>query len=186
MPISTIGQNGLNAPLSLTTPNLGTPSAINLSNATSLAKAALPSGAVLNAYSAAGNTQLSVGTTSQIDVPNLSITLTPVSASSKFILMVSIQYALNGNNTQGFSIYAVRNGSNISNDPSSANYENYFPNSFLNPGSIRLRTSQNFYDSPATASSITYKIQVAGQNTNVFYLNSDSVYYSTLIILEVA
>jgi hypothetical protein len=34
MPISTVSQKGLDAPLSLTAPNLGTPSAINLTNAT--------------------------------------------------------------------------------------------------------------------------------------------------------
>jgi hypothetical protein len=41
MPISTIGQNGLNAPLSLTSPNLGTPSALVLTNATGLPQAGL-------------------------------------------------------------------------------------------------------------------------------------------------
>jgi len=41
MPISTIGQNGLNAPLSLTTPALGTPSALVLTNATGLPQAGL-------------------------------------------------------------------------------------------------------------------------------------------------
>ena len=41
MPISTIGQNGLNAPLSLTTPALGTPSSLVLTNATGLPQAGL-------------------------------------------------------------------------------------------------------------------------------------------------
>ena len=41
MPISTIGQNGLNAPLSLTSPALGTPSSLVLTNATGLPQAGL-------------------------------------------------------------------------------------------------------------------------------------------------
>ena len=44
MPISTIGQNGLNAPLSLTSPALGTPSALVLTNATGLPQAGLATG----------------------------------------------------------------------------------------------------------------------------------------------
>lgn len=51
MPISTVNQKGLDAPLALTspvltTPNLGTPSAINLTNATSLPASALPASGV--------------------------------------------------------------------------------------------------------------------------------------------
>jgi len=44
MPISTIGQSGLNAPLSLTTPALGTPSSLVLTNATGLPQAGLATG----------------------------------------------------------------------------------------------------------------------------------------------
>jgi hypothetical protein len=44
MPISTIGQNGLNAPLSLTSPALGTPSSLVLTNATGLPQAGLATG----------------------------------------------------------------------------------------------------------------------------------------------
>jgi len=48
MPISTIGQNGLNAPLSLTTPALGTPSSLVLTNATGLPQAGLGTNVVGN------------------------------------------------------------------------------------------------------------------------------------------
>jgi len=44
MPISTIGQNGLNAPLSLTSPALGTPSSLVLTNATGLPQTGLATG----------------------------------------------------------------------------------------------------------------------------------------------
>jgi len=48
MPISTIGQNGLNAPLSLTSPALGTPSSLVLTNATGLPQAGLGTNVVGN------------------------------------------------------------------------------------------------------------------------------------------
>lgn len=99
MAISTIGQNGLNAPLSLTspaltTPNLGTPSAINLSNATALARAALPSGTVIQVATA-----VSTGNVSWTGVNiylGLQATLTPTSASSRIFAIATIQCATNG------------------------------------------------------------------------------------------
>jgi hypothetical protein len=48
MAISTISQNGLNAPLSLTSPALGTPSALVLTNATGLPQAGLATGVAGN------------------------------------------------------------------------------------------------------------------------------------------
>ena len=48
MAISTIGQNGLNAPLSLTSPSLGTPSSLVLTNATGLPQAGLGTNVVGN------------------------------------------------------------------------------------------------------------------------------------------
>ena len=59
MAISTISQNGLNAPLSLTSPALGTPSALVLTNATGLPQAGLATGVAgtgpaFSAYSPSG------------------------------------------------------------------------------------------------------------------------------------
>jgi hypothetical protein len=94
MPISTIGQNGLNAPLSLTTPNLGTPSAINLSNATALARAALPSGTIIQVATATFSTNTSwTGTNIYLGVQ---ATLTPTSASSRIFAIATIQCATSG------------------------------------------------------------------------------------------
>jgi len=63
MPISTIGQNGLNAPLSLTSPTLGTPSALVLTNATGLPQAGLGTNVAGNgpAFSAYLSSNQSIG-----------------------------------------------------------------------------------------------------------------------------
>jgi hypothetical protein len=87
MPISTIGQNGLNAPLSLTTPNLGTPSAINLSNATALARAALPAGSVLQVVQSSSTTIYSTTSASYQSATNHTVTITPTSTSSKILIL---------------------------------------------------------------------------------------------------
>jgi len=81
MAVSTIDSSGLTSPLSAT--NLGTPSAINLSNATALPKAALPSGSVL-ANSQQTTTSSSSFTSTSASWQNTAVTFnyTPVSSSS--------------------------------------------------------------------------------------------------------
>jgi hypothetical protein len=68
MPISTIGQNGLNAPLSLTSPALGTPSSLVLTNATGLPQAGLGTNVAGNgpAFSAYLNSNQTVANTTGV------------------------------------------------------------------------------------------------------------------------
>jgi hypothetical protein len=83
MAISTIGTNGLTTPLPAS--NLGTPSAINLSNATALPKSAMPSGSVLQVQQ--GSQILRVGTSGgDIKLQETSITTTV--ANSKILVFV--------------------------------------------------------------------------------------------------
>jgi hypothetical protein len=74
--------------VALTTPNLGTPSAINLSNATSLAYAALPTGSVLQVVNATYATQVSNSTSTYADT-GLTATITPKFATSKILVLVN-------------------------------------------------------------------------------------------------
>jgi hypothetical protein len=73
---------------SLTTPNLGTPSAVNLSNATSLPRSALPSGSVLKVqqFTDSGSSTTS-GTV--VNLNGSYFSYTPVSTNSTLYFMVS-------------------------------------------------------------------------------------------------
>jgi len=94
MPISTVNQKGLDAPLTLTspvltTPNLGTPSALVLTNATALPKAALPTGSVVqvqNTFSP-GPVAIANSGSGRVYADLLTISYTPISASNKIILL---------------------------------------------------------------------------------------------------
>jgi len=100
MPISTIGQNGLNAPLSLTTPALGTPSALVLTNATGLPQAGLGTnvagnGPAFYAYPSSSQS-ISAGTFTKINLQTEIFDTNSNFASSRFTPTVAGYYQIGG------------------------------------------------------------------------------------------
>ena len=181
MAISTIGQNGLNAPLSLTspaltTPNLGTPSALVLTNATALPKAALPTGSVLQVVTATYSTNTSSASGTQVDT-GLTATITPTSATSKILVLTSCRiFAQPGTPA---TVILVRNSTSLQQrarygltDASGAGSGDQFSTAYL--------------DSPATTSATTYKVTFArqsGSGTVYAQLDNDM---STMTLMEIA
>ena len=99
MPISTIGQNGLNAPLSLTSPALGTPSSLVLTNATGLPQAGLGTNVVGNgpAFSAYSNANQSItaATATKVSLQLEVFDTNSNFASSRFTPTVAGYYQVN-------------------------------------------------------------------------------------------
>jgi len=204
MAISTIGQNGLNAPLSLTsptftTPNSGTPSAINLSNATALAKAALPAGSVLQVVSATKTDVFSVSSSDFVDVTGLSVSITPTSASSKILIMVHLHCdSTVGGYTNPWRM--MRNSTPICiGDANSGNRQaTGGGTSVYTTGPLQgVHQAAQYLDSPATTSATTYKIQLATYTNSggTSYINRGaddgtaitySRYASAITVMEIA
>lgn len=118
MPISTINQNGLNAPLTLTspvltTPNLGTPSALVLTNATGLPKSALPAGCILQVASSTVSGAVSTTSTSFSDT-GLSASMTLNSASNKVLIFMDINAMYRGGagGSAASAYFNISDGSN--------------------------------------------------------------------------
>jgi len=117
MPISTVSQKGLDAPLSLTTPNLGTPSAlvltnatgtpaaINLTNATALPRTAMPSGSVIQTVEATRTSPLSYTTKSPTYTSFISGSITTTVANSKVLVMCNVPVYVIGSGTWAMSQY---------------------------------------------------------------------------------
>jgi hypothetical protein len=178
MPISTIGQNGLNAPLSLTTPNLGTPSALVLTNATALPKAALPSGSVLQVVQSTKTDTFSTtnGTNNPATITGLSASITPATTSNKVLIFVNFgQVSANSDSTWGLFMY--RNGTLIDTGNTAGvralgSAAGGIPASGGtwrgNPASIM------YLDSPASTSSVSYTFALGGNSGSTIYLNQDA------------
>lgn len=187
MAISTINQNGLNAPLTLTspvltTPNLGTPSAINLSNATGLPSAALPTGSVLQVVQGSLSGIVSNATATWVDT-GLTATITPKFSNSK--ILVTVNHAgtrkITNNTSTGHRL--LKNGTNILVFESISGYTGNTQE--IATGSV----TTTYLDSPATTSALIYKTQINSQNNlancRINDYNGDAV-LSFITLMEIA
>jgi hypothetical protein len=104
-----------------------------------------------------------------VDVPGLTVNITPSSASSKILVITTISYG-GGQNSYGFG-QLVRNGTPIAlgNGDGGSRTECTFSINIENTGSGAAKTQcagMTVLDSPATTSAITYKIQIVSGYTS--------------------
>jgi len=116
MPISTIGQNGLNAPLSLTTPALGTPSSLVLTNATGLPASAMPSGTIVQTVvSCPSPTLATIASASWTEASSLfRVSITPKNASNTLFIQCIFMFGGDFSSILShFKIYNITNSADV-------------------------------------------------------------------------
>jgi hypothetical protein len=128
------------------------------------------SGAVLQVIQAAKTDTQSTSSTSYVDVTGLSVSITPTSASSKFLILFDVKLGANINEYAYTRL--LRDATSIY---SNSTYDNTSTN-YVTSGDAegRYSTYQNggiFLDSPATTSSVTYKVQFRCARGNPVYIN---------------
>jgi hypothetical protein len=131
-----------------------------------------------------------IASLSPVAISGLSITLTPLSTSSRFLILSTINH--NAQYVHSFGVY--RNGVTIHNNPgSNSNEPNMFYTGYLgfNADTSYMTNSHiSVVDTPNTTSSITYQIYGTSGWVNVVYAmrindrNADMRSLSTLTILE--
>ena len=178
MAISTIDQTGLNAPLTLTspvltTPNLGTPSALVLTNATALPASAMASGTVIQTVSVMFTTQVGITSASYVTT-GFSATITPQFSTSKILVLISSTIDSSSGKQCTATIY--RNGSDIVGNRGL--FEVY------SGVEIQFPMYAQYLDSPATTSSLTYTIygRAFSNQGQTFYISYDNC--PTIITLQ--
>ena len=145
----------------------------------------MPAGHIISTYTDVITSAVTFSSSSYVD-SGLSITLTPKSTSSKFIIQIYGKTAMdNTSENAGMQHKILRDSTTIS----SANHMNYWN---------RLDYSDDYYptmnvtyiDSPNTTSSITYKMQGSKYSGSLsswtLAENNGGDSYASLIIMEVA
>lgn len=161
------------------------------STATGL-KWATPSGGgkVLQVVSATYSTQVNIATSTFTDT-GLTATITPTSATSKILIMITTVCRL-PNSRAGSGILEVgsdakilRGATNIYETTGSGFMYQYL-DSIVEMGTKRM-AAIHYYDSPATTSATTYKLQ-ANMTTatgNIFFQSAGSGGTGSIILLEI-
>jgi hypothetical protein len=137
-------------------------------------------GKVLQVISATTNTAASTTDSTYID-SNLTASITPSSATSKVLVLVSQNgcYKTAGNVNSGIKIKLLRGATDLLEFSIAGGYTN--SSLFNNHGS----NSCSYLDSPATTSSTTYKTQFANNTAaSGVGVQNDSA-YSTITLLEI-
>jgi len=184
MAVSTIDSSGLTSPLSAT--NLGTPSAINLSNATALARAALPTGSVLQVVQATTTTSTTITSSTYTDT-TLTANITPTFSTSKILVLVTQSAKIRRTINSPDGGLRILRGSTVlaTTDRTPSLSADVGPESYLY---VAITWAMNYLDSPATTSATTYKTQahIQGNPGGETILLQENSQISTIILLEIA
>ena len=141
-----------------------------LSNAST---AGFPAGSVLQVLSAAKTDVFSTASTSFVDVTGLSVSITPTSASSKILVLMDVKLG-SAINVTGY-VKIVRDSTSIYIGDSDGSAQRVtYGNSDDPSNQWPYQAVGTFLDSPATTSSVTYKVQLLSEpveNTGTVYIN---------------
>ena len=135
---------------------------------------------IRNISSTSSTSAYSNATASPTDM--LTITVTPASVSSKFLIMASASLVCEGGANNGAEILIVKNSTTIFNEFSGHALNNSFASTF----------SPIIVDAPATTSSITYHLQAVPKGSATIYSGVvsipdpafDGTYNYSLVVIE--
>ena len=145
---------------------------------TGLVAGALPStvigaGAVLQVIQTVKTDTFSTASTSFVDVTGLSVSITPTSTTSKILVLMDVKLGSAVNVTGYLKIVRDSTSIYIGDTDGSAQRATY-GNSDDPSNQWPYQAVGNFLDSPATTSSVTYKVQLLSEpveNTGTVYIN---------------
>ena len=156
-----------------------------------------PSGSVIQVVQTVFTATASVSGSTWNEITALATSITPTSASSKILIMPSIDYAAGVGYRTGLKI--VRNSTDILlGDSAGSRIRASQLGRFTDSSEQKVQQANRMYlDSPATTSSITYRFYISAENSTgtTLYVNrtvsdSDSTSHfrgtSTIILMEIA
>ena len=129
-------------------------------------------GQVIQTLTAAKLDVFSTTSQSYVDIPNMTITITPSSTSSKILFSWNLTYGINGDIAHAY-VMAMRGSTNLlvaADDGGNRTEATHV----LNPGGdagAHHVVNGVFLDSPSTTSATVYKLQLKSSNGTAIYIN---------------
>ena len=114
-----------------------------------------------NATEGTGSVGIQTNSTSYVDVPGLTLDITPSATSSKILLLyhVSISNTDYESNTTYSKIKVLRDSTTVSESQRTPGYMKYNHDMW----------TMSILDTPSSTSSLTYKVQIASGNSNTHF-----------------
>ncbi len=182
----------------LTSPNSNTNRTITLPDATGTLDRTNRAGNVLQVVQTVKTDTATISlSTANADIPGMSVSITPSSASNKILVMGQVLFSLTSSDIPGLVL--VRDSTLVGVGDANGNRNRNTSGQYTGAGANNNATTVPimFLDSPATTSSTTYKLQLsrAFSGTITYYLNRnarydnatyDGTYMSSIIVMEVA
>lgn len=113
------------------------------------------------------------GRANWVNITNFSLSITPSSANSKILLIADFIASTSGNHYFMSAFRWTRNGTAIGLGLTETNFEpassSHARGSYDDNGAYFV--NMHYLDSPSTTSSITYRVQQAGEFSGSFYMN---------------
>jgi hypothetical protein len=158
------------------------------------AGAVFPTGSILQVVQTVKTDTFSTTSTSYVDVTGMSASITPKSTSSKILVMTNLKVAVSS--TRYAYISLLRNSTPIyTGTPAGVNRDSNAQSANMSAAVAQvLAANSTFLDSPATTSTVTYKVQMR-VNSDTGFLNrsntdTDATEFprsaSSIILMEVA
>ena len=152
-----------------------TPTTVEIASGHKLSGAAgsiVAPGQVIQTLTAAKLDVFSTTSQSYVDIPNMTITITPSSTSSKILFSWNLAYGINGDIAHAY-IMAMRGSTNLlvaAADGQQRTEATHVLNSFGGSGTQHI-VNGVFLDSPSTTSATVYKLQLKSSNGTAIYIN---------------
>jgi len=150
-------------------------------------------GAVLQVVSVTKSDTFTAATTSFLDITGLSVSITPASASSKILVIASVNHS---DSTERSYVRLMRGSTAIGIGDAAGNRPRMSGSAVHNMTTYSIYNSAfNHLDSPSTTSATTYKIQARSLGASVYINRSeadrDNAHYegrtiSTITVMEIA
>lgn len=144
-----------------------------------ITKASMPSGSVLQVVQSSYSTQVSTASVTYTDT-GLTATITPSSATSKVLVLISCQGAGKDTSNTWARLQFLRGATVLGVMDTYIGANASLLSNFV--GSV----CTDYLDSPATTSATTYKVQISAGNGGNAYINASGTEKSSITLMEIA
>jgi hypothetical protein len=144
-----------------------------LTSASTIAASALPAGSVIQVVSVVKTDVFTTTSTSLVDITGLSVSITPISATSKILVLCSLSLNVTNGNYMAQAVL-FRGATRISVGDAAGSRTQSSAYATINGDRGRSPFSVTFLDSPATTSSTTYKFQGLVESGGTIYINRNA------------